>query len=80
MIKISEAATEGLNVVIENKLTRHFQHRIEVFFKEILLIRAWPLGKVKYYAIRVEFQFIGSSRIHSFPWIPNGPTLNKRFF
>ena len=73
---------ERCNILNSNAvvLTRHFQHRIEVFLKEILLIRAWPLEKLKYYAIRVEFQFMGSSRIHSFPWIPNGPTLNKRFF
>ena len=34
-------------------VARHFQHRIEVFFKEIIIHS--PLGKKKYYAIRVEF-------------------------
>ena len=34
-------------------LARHFQYRVEVF-KEIIV--NGPLGKVKYYAIRVEFQ------------------------
>ena len=33
-------------------LARHFQYRVEVFFKEIIV--NGPLGKVKYYAIRVE--------------------------
>ena len=46
-----------------------------------MLIRAGPLGKVlcnlKYYAIRVEFQFRGLPHIHSFLWIPNESTLNE---
>ena len=35
-------------------LARHFQYRVEVFFKAI--IADGPLGRVKYHAIRVEFQ------------------------
>ena len=35
-----------------------------------------PLGKSKYYAIRVEFQVRGSPHIHSFIWILNAPKLN----
>ena len=50
-------------------LARHFQHRVEIFFKEILIIRDGPLGRVKYYAIRAEFQFRGSPHIHSFLWV-----------
>ena len=38
-------------------LARHFQYRVEVFFKEIIVNGL--LGKVKYYAIRVEFQVRG---------------------
>ena len=34
-----------------------------------------PLRKVKYYAIRVKFQFRGSPHIHSFFWVLNAPTL-----
>ena len=37
-------------VVISSSL----QHRVEPFFKEILLAKAWPLRKVKYYAIRMD--------------------------
>ena len=43
-------------------LSRHFQYRVEVFFTEIII--NGPLGKVKYHAIRVEFQFRGSPHIH----------------
>ena len=38
------------------------------------------LGKVKYYAIRVEFQFSGSPHIHSFLWILNAPSLSEKPF
>ena len=34
-------------------------------------------GKVKYYAIRVEFQFRGSPHIHSFLWAIGLPVLAK---
>ena len=43
-------------------LEKHFQYRVEVFFKEIVV--DGPLGKVTYHAIRVEFQFRGSPHIH----------------
>ena len=41
----------NLNPVL---LARHFQYRVEVFFK-VIVVDA-PLGNVKYHAIRVEFQ------------------------
>ena len=56
-------------------MARHFQYCVEVFFKEIILDD--PLGKVKYFAIRVEFQFRGSPHIHSFLWVLNAPVLQK---
>ena len=39
-------------------MASHFQYRVELFFKEIVV--DGPLGKVKSYAIRVEFQVRGS--------------------
>ena len=44
----------------------------------MLLIRSEPLGRVKYYAIRVEFQFRGSPHIHSFLAISNASTLSEK--
>ena len=55
-------------------LGRHFQHRVDVFFKEIIV--NGPLGKVKYYAIRVEFQVRGSPHIHSFLLVLNAPVFD----
>ena len=54
-------------------VARHFQYRVETFFKTIVL--DGPLGKTTYYAIRIEFQVRGSPHIHSFLWILNAPTL-----
>ena len=56
-------------------LARQYQYRVEAFFQTILL--NGPLGRVKYYAIRVEFQVCGSPHIHFFLWILNAPVLNK---
>ena len=56
-------------------LARHFQHRVEIFFKEILIIRDRPLEKVKYYGIWVEFSFRGSPHIYGSLWVLNVPTI-----
>ena len=56
-------------------VARHFQYRIEMFFKVFIL--DGPLGKTQYYPIRVEFQVRGSQHIHSFIWIFNAPKLTK---
>lgn len=61
----------NLNPVL---LARHFQYRVEVFFKEIVV--NGQLGKVSYQAVRVEFQLRGSPHIHSFLWILNAPSLS----
>ena len=59
-------------------VARHFQYKVEILFAEILMIPTGPLGKIKYYAIRVEFQVRGSPHIHSFIWILNPPTLSEQ--
>ena len=68
---------ERCNILNSNAvlLARYFQHKDEIFFQEKLVIRDGPLGKFKYYTIRVEFQFRGSPHIHSFLWVLNAPTL-----
>ena len=53
---------------------RHFQCRVEIFFKTIVLDGI--LGKVKYHAIQDEFQLRGSPHIHSFLWILDAPVLH----
>ena len=45
-----------------------------MFFKVIVL--DGPLGKVKYHAIRIEFQVRGSPHVHSLLWIIDAPVLS----
>ena len=54
---------------------RHFQYRVEMFFKIIVLDGS--LGKTKYYAIQVEFQVRGSPHMCSFIWILIASKLKK---
>ena len=56
-------------------LAEHFQYKVEVFFKEIIL--DGPFRKTKYYAIRIEFQESGSPHVHSFIWIFNAPNIEN---
>ena len=44
-----------------------------MFFKDI--IPDGPLGKTKYYAVRIEFQERGRSHVHSFIWILDLPSI-----
>ena len=55
-------------------IARHFQYRVGVFFKEI--VSDGPLGKIKHYAISVEFQARGSPHIHSLVWFIGAPILS----
>ena len=45
-------------------MARHFQYKVEVFFKQIIL--DGPLGKTKYYAMRIEIQKRVSLHVSSF--------------
>ena len=57
-------------------MARHFQFRVEIFFKEIIL--DGTLSKTKYYNITVEFWVRRSPHIHSFLWIVNAPILSEK--
>ena len=38
----------NLNPVV---VAKHFQYRVETFFKEVLMTNANPIGKITYYAL-----------------------------
>ena len=42
----------NLNPVV---VAKHFQHRVEIFFTELLLSQKKTIGKIVYYALRIEF-------------------------
>ena len=62
----------NLNPVI---VAKHFQHRVETFFKDVLLSNAKPIGNIVYYALRIEFQMRGSPHLHSLIWTSDCPEL-----
>ena len=82
-IHISEHEINGMGYSDRCKLlngnpvivARHFQYRVELFFKVIVL--DGPLGKTNYHAIIVDFQVPGSPHVHSFIWILNAPQLSS---
>ena len=57
-------------------VARHFQYRVEFFFKEIVV--DGPSGKTKYYAICAEFQVRGSPHVHCFLWVASAPVLTSK--
>ena len=56
---------------------KHFQHRVETFFSEVLLNQSNPIGKITYYALRIEFQMRGSPHLHALIWTSDCPKLTS---
>ena len=59
-------------------MTSHFQYKVEVFekFEKYFMLDS-PLGKTKYYAIRIEFQEKVSPHVYSFIWVFNAPDIEN---
>ena len=68
---------ERCNLLNNNPVlvARHFQNKVEVFFKEIIL-DGW-LGKTKYYTISIEFRERGGLHVHSFISVFNAPNIEN---
>ena len=64
-----------LNQVHPVHVARHFQYKVEAFFKYLIL--DGPLGKTKYYAIHIGFQERGNPLVHLFIWIFNVPNIQN---
>ena len=64
----------NLNPVV---VAKHFQYRIETFFKEVLMSNVNPIGKIVYYTLRIEFQMRGSPHLHALIWTPDCPKLTS---
>ena len=56
---------------------RHFDHRVSQFIDLVLKSPDSPLGVLKDYFYRVEFQQRGSPHIHMLAWIENSPKYNE---
>ena len=56
---------------------RHFDHRVSKFIETILKSPESPLGVLKDYFYRVEFQQRGSPHIHMLAWIEDAPKYQE---
>ncbi|XP_062600070.1 uncharacterized protein LOC134261665 [Saccostrea cucullata] len=57
---------------------RHFDNRVQLFLKYILLNKQLnPLGNIKDYKYRIEFQQRGSPHVHMLAWIDRAPSVQK---
>ncbi|KAK3094305.1 hypothetical protein FSP39_000082 [Pinctada imbricata] len=68
---------EKSNLLRSNPVTaaQHFDYRLQKFFTSFLLSPAQPLGKIKHYSYRIEFQQRGSPHAHIVIWTDSAPTL-----
>ena len=57
--------------------SRYFDHRVQEILNTVLKSACDPIGKVKDFFYRVEFQQRGSPHIHMLAWIENASTFDK---
>ena len=64
-------------LVIENPVVvaRFFSRRWQVFLSNILLQKNGPLGVVRDYFWRIEFQLRGSPHVHALFWLEDAPDI-----
>ena len=53
-----------------------FERRLDSFQKNVIMGKDKPLGTVKDYWMRIEFQMRGSPHVHSFWWIEGAPKVD----
>ena len=58
-------------------VARQFEHRTNIFIKDVIRSPAAPIGKVEDFFIRVEFQQRGSPHIHCLFWIKDAPKIGE---
>ena len=54
---------------------RHFDFQFNTFLKDVLMSELAPLGKIKDWFYRVEYQQRGSPHIHMLIWLENAPVF-----
>ncbi len=53
-----------------------FERRLDSFQKNVIMGQEKPLGTIKDYWMRIEFQMRGSPHVHSFWWVEGAPKLD----
>ncbi|XP_061193259.1 uncharacterized protein LOC133201473 [Saccostrea echinata] len=57
--------------------TRYFDHRFRIFMNSVLRCDHHPIGIVKDFFYRIEFQQRGSPHVHMIVWIENAPKYHE---
>ncbi|XP_048256969.1 uncharacterized protein LOC125382713 [Haliotis rufescens] len=70
--------SEKCSILRKNPVTaaRMFDQRFHCFLKEVIMSPAEPIGKIKDYFYRVEFQHRGSPHTHCLFWVENAPKVD----
>uniref|UniRef100_UPI00358FEAD2 uncharacterized protein n=1 Tax=Myxine glutinosa TaxID=7769 RepID=UPI00358FEAD2 len=71
--------SEKCIILKRNPITaaRMFDHMFRSFLKDFIMSQAKPIGKIKDYFYRIEFQQRGSPHTHCLFWVEDAPTLDK---
>uniref|UniRef100_UPI00358E7FB6 uncharacterized protein n=1 Tax=Myxine glutinosa TaxID=7769 RepID=UPI00358E7FB6 len=71
--------SEKCIILKRNPITaaRMFDHMFRSFLKDVIMSQAKPIGKIKDYFYRIEFQQRGSPHTHCLFWVEDAPTLDK---
>ncbi|XP_076120789.1 uncharacterized protein LOC143101377 [Alosa pseudoharengus] len=71
--------SEKCGLISRNPVTvaRMFDHRWHCFLRDVILSPAEPIGKIKDYFYRVEFQQRGSPHVHCLFWVENAPRIDR---
>lgn len=56
---------------------RYFDFRLQMFFNNVLKHESAPVGKIKDFFFRIEFQQRGSPHVHILLWIDGAPKLGQ---
>ena len=54
---------------------RHFDYQFNTFLKQFLLSKIAPIGKIKDWFYRVEYQQRGSRDVHMLMWLEDAPVF-----
>ncbi|XP_061168811.1 uncharacterized protein LOC133178060 [Saccostrea echinata] len=58
-------------------VARMFEHRFQIFHREVILSPCEPIGRVVDFFQRVEFQQRGSPHMHCLYWVANAPNIES---
>ena len=67
------------DIIMSNPVAaaRMFQQRVYTFINDVIMSEANPIGKVRDYYYRTEFQQRGWPHIHMVVWVENAPRYNE---